>query len=57
VRGDRKSVEVHLDALEKFPFYREAYTTLAAQALEITKRRGEIPPDKVKALEDLLGRK
>jgi predicted short-subunit dehydrogenase-like oxidoreductase (DUF2520 family) len=56
VRGDHKSVKKHLDALEKSPFFREAYITLASQALEITKRRREIPPDKIKALEDLLGR-
>jgi predicted short-subunit dehydrogenase-like oxidoreductase (DUF2520 family) len=57
VRGDHRSVKDHLDALEKLPFYREAYITLATQALEIAKRRGELPLDKIKALEDLLGRK
>lgn len=57
VRGDHRSVKYHLDALEMFPFYRETYIALATQALEIAKRRGEIPLDRIKALEDLLGRK
>jgi predicted short-subunit dehydrogenase-like oxidoreductase (DUF2520 family) len=57
VRGDHTSVKNHLDALEKFPFYRGTYMTLAAQALEMAKKRGEIPPDKIKAIEDLLGRR
>ncbi|MFC2165453.1 Rossmann-like and DUF2520 domain-containing protein [Acidobacteriota bacterium] len=57
VRGDHKSVKDHLDALEKFPPYHQMYIILASQALEIAKRRGEISPDRIKALEDLLGRK
>ena len=56
VRGDHEAVKKHLDALEKFPFYHETYMTLAFQALDIAKKRGEISPDKIKALEDLLGR-
>jgi predicted short-subunit dehydrogenase-like oxidoreductase (DUF2520 family) len=56
VRGDHKSVKNHLDALEKFPPYYQMYTTLASQTLEIAKKRGEISVDRIKALEDLLGR-
>jgi predicted short-subunit dehydrogenase-like oxidoreductase (DUF2520 family) len=56
VRGDHKSVKNHLDALEKFPPYRQMYATLASQALKIAKRRGETSLDRIKALEDLLGR-
>ena len=56
VRGDHKSIKRHLDALVKYPPYHQLYITLAFQALEIAKRRGEIPEDKIKTLEDLLGR-
>jgi len=56
VRGDYKSVKNHLDALERSSDYRQMYVILASQALKIAKRRGEISPDRIKALEDLLGR-
>lgn len=56
VRGDHESIKNHLEALEKFPPYRQLYVTLASQALEIAKRRGELPADRIKTLEDLLGR-
>ncbi len=54
VRGDHKSVKNHLEALEKFPPYHRMYICLASQALEIAKRREEISPERIKALEDLL---
>jgi len=54
VRGDHKSVKNHLDALEKFPLFHQMYTALAAQALEIAKRRAEISPDTIKLIEGLL---
>jgi predicted short-subunit dehydrogenase-like oxidoreductase (DUF2520 family) len=57
MRGDHKSVKKHLDALKKFPPYHRMYTALASQALEIARRRGEITPDSIKTLEDLLERK
>jgi len=57
VRGDHKSVTEHLKALEKSPLYRRMYITLASQALEIAKRRGEISVDTIKTFEDLLERK
>jgi len=53
IRGDQESVERHLDALRKFPGYYEIYLCLAAQALEIAKRK-KLPPEKIKALKSLL---
>jgi predicted short-subunit dehydrogenase-like oxidoreductase (DUF2520 family) len=57
VRGDHKTVKNHLDVLEKFPATHQMYVALASQAKEIAKKRGDISPDKIKALEDLLERK
>lgn len=56
VRGDHMSVKDHLDALKKFPPYHQMYITLASHALEIAKRREETSPERIRALEDLLGR-
>ena len=56
IRGDKESVETHLDALRKFPAYREIYRSLAIQALEIAKKK-KLAPDKIKALKSLLDRK
>ena len=53
IRGDRVSVEKHLDALRKHPDYFEIYRILAAQALEMAKKRN-LPAEKHKALKDLL---
>jgi predicted short-subunit dehydrogenase-like oxidoreductase (DUF2520 family) len=53
IRGEQESVEKHLDALRKFPGYHEMYHSLAAQALEIAKRKN-IPPEKIKSLKNLL---
>jgi predicted short-subunit dehydrogenase-like oxidoreductase (DUF2520 family) len=54
MRGDRQSIEMHLEALSLFPQYHEIYTILAEQALEIAKKEGKLPPHKVKALMRLL---
>ena len=53
IRGDQESVEKHLDALRKFPGYYKTYLSLADQALEIAKRK-KLPPEKIKALKNLL---
>ncbi len=53
IRGDQESVEKHLDALRKHPDYFETYRILAAQALDIAKKRN-LPPEKYKALKSLL---
>ncbi len=53
IRGDRESVEKHLDALRKYPGYLEIYRKLAIQALEIAKKRN-LPPEEYKALKSLL---
>jgi len=57
VRGDRKSLEKHLDALKDFPPYHEIYLRAAAQAVEIAKREKKLSSQKIKELEELLGEK
>lgn len=54
-RGDLNSVRTHLAELEHSPIARRIYIDLARQALEMTKRGGRIPKEKVSALEALLG--
>ncbi len=53
VRGDRATVQAHLDALDSHPLLREAHKTLGLLALEIAKKKG-LPPHKIKALKSLL---
>lgn len=55
-RGDRASVEAHLEALRRLPGYADAYRALSLLALEQAKGRG-LPPAKVRALIKLLERK
>jgi len=57
VRGDNKSVSLHLNALRKTASYHEIYRTLAREALEIAKREQKIPAEKIAAIEVLLGEK
>lgn len=57
IRGDRKSIEKHLDSLRNLPFYQEVYSKLASQALEIAKREKKLSPQKITALRNLLGGK
>ncbi len=54
IRGDRESVEKHLEALRKFPPYDQTYTSLASLALEIARREKKLSAQKIKALKDLL---
>jgi predicted short-subunit dehydrogenase-like oxidoreductase (DUF2520 family) len=54
MRGDLTTVEDHLSALEAFPGLRNTYRALAAQALEIVKRRSSTNPDSVKPWQRLL---
>lgn len=54
IRGDKASVEKHLEALRKFPPFYEMYRRLAFQALEIASRKGKLSVQKIKALKDLL---
>ncbi len=54
IRGDKASVEKHLEALRKFPPFYEMYRRLAFQALEIASRKGKLSFQKIKALKDLL---
>ncbi len=56
VRGDRATVQSHLDALDSHPLLREAHKTLGRLALEIAKKRG-LSPLKIRALKNLLGDK
>ncbi len=57
IRGDKASVEKHLEALRKFPSFYEMYRRLAFQALEIASREKKLSAQKIKALKDLLGEK
>ncbi len=54
IRGDKTSVEKHLEALKKFPTFYETYRRLAFQALEIARREKKLSAQKIKALKDLL---
>ena len=54
IRGDRKSIETHLEALKEFPAYHKAYTSLASQALELARREKKLSDRRIKDLKDLL---
>jgi len=54
IRGDKTSIEKHLEALKKFPTFYETYRRLAFQALEIARREKKLSARKIKVLKDLL---
>lgn len=54
IRGDRQSVQKHIESLRNFPPYDEVYVDLAKRALEIAKREKRLSPQKIKALRNLL---
>jgi predicted short-subunit dehydrogenase-like oxidoreductase (DUF2520 family) len=54
IRGDKASVEKHLEALRKFPPFYEMYRRLAFQALEIASREKKLSVQKIKTMKDLL---
>ena len=54
MRGDKSSVEKHMEALRKFPLLYETYRRLAFQAIEIARREKKLSARKIKALKDLL---
>ena len=54
VRGDSATIKAHLDALRRFPGYKEAYRKLALVALQTARKRG-LSPQKIRALKNLLG--
>jgi predicted short-subunit dehydrogenase-like oxidoreductase (DUF2520 family) len=54
VRGDLKTVRMHLEALQRFPSYLEIYRKLAKAALEMAKSEKKISSKKVKAMRSLL---
>jgi predicted short-subunit dehydrogenase-like oxidoreductase (DUF2520 family) len=56
IRGDRATVQAHLDALNSHPLLCEVHKTLGRLALEIAKKRG-LSPLKIRALKNLLGDK
>lgn len=57
VRGDVTSVTRHLEALKAVPCVREVYVLLGLLALDMAERKNTIPPQKVKALRNLLEEK
>ena len=57
IRGEKKSVDSHLEALRAFPLFEETYRRLARQALEIAKREKKLPRQKISAMKNLLARK
>ncbi len=54
IRGDKASIEKHLEALRQFPPFYEMYRRLAFQALEIASREKKLNAQKIKAMKDLL---
>ncbi len=54
MRGDRESVERHLEALRKSPAYHETYTQLALQALEMVKKEKKLSAQKIREMRGLL---
>ncbi|NOR52514.1 MAG: DUF2520 domain-containing protein [Candidatus Aminicenantes bacterium] len=57
VRGDQKSIQKHLDALENLPSYYETYKKLSIQALEIAEKEKKLTQKKIKELRNLLAGK
>ncbi len=57
VRGDLKTVKMHLKALQRFPSYHQIYRKLARGALEMAKRDKKISFKKVKAMRNFLERR
>ena len=57
IRGDKETVQQHLEALKKNRLYHETYRQLAAQALEMAKRDKKLTPQKIKSLKALLEEK
>jgi len=57
IRGDRETVQKHLEALKKNRLYHETYKQLASQALEMAKRDKKLTPQKIKSLKALLEEK
>jgi predicted short-subunit dehydrogenase-like oxidoreductase (DUF2520 family) len=53
VRGDRATIQAHLNVLDSNPLLREAYRKLGLLALEIAKKRG-LSPKKINSLKSLL---
>ncbi|MFC2158609.1 Rossmann-like and DUF2520 domain-containing protein [Acidobacteriota bacterium] len=53
-RGDKNTVKLHLDALEKSPELKTIYTQLALQALDITQNKGDLPEESIRLLKELL---
>lgn len=54
VRGDRKSLGMHLESLRPLPSHREIYSALAKQALEIARKDKKLTSQKIRALKKLL---
>ena len=54
IRGDRPSIEKHLESLQKYPLYHEIYVDLAHHALEIAKKEKKLSPLKIRTLRTLL---
>jgi predicted short-subunit dehydrogenase-like oxidoreductase (DUF2520 family) len=57
IRGDRETVQQHLEALKKNPLYHETYRHLASQALDMAKKEKKLSPQKIKSLKALLEEK
>jgi predicted short-subunit dehydrogenase-like oxidoreductase (DUF2520 family) len=53
VRGDRVSIQTHLDALKRLPQYAKVYRELSLLGLEMARERG-LGPKKVRALKTRL---
>ena len=54
IRGDIRTIGIHLSALEKRPELKEIYTQMSLRALEITRGRGLLDRDQIRKIQDLL---
>lgn len=54
VRGDQNSIQKHVNALKKFPSYRQIYKELAFQALKIANKEEKLTPSQVRKMRSFL---
>jgi predicted short-subunit dehydrogenase-like oxidoreductase (DUF2520 family) len=49
LRGDEKSIQSHLTALQKFPFQKKLYQELGTYMLRIVEEKKKLPPKKIRS--------
>lgn len=53
-RGDLNTLSLHLDYLGTSPRYENLYKVLGREAVELTRKRGDLPESVIKKMEELL---